>query len=97
MVTPVAKRASAARSSPGGSSASGAAALPAGAAAAAATCTGACKGRLNAGPGGRSRAQALRASMPQRASAASSALRASTQRAPCAVCSFFQNGACVLR
>jgi len=37
-------------------------------------------------------------SMPQRASAASSPLRASTQRAsPPGVCSFFQNGACVLR
>src|SRR5450830_1826683 len=41
--------------------------------------------------------QALRASMPQRASAASSLTRASTHCAPCGVCSFFQNGAWVLR
>jgi DNA-binding MarR family transcriptional regulator len=41
--------------------------------------------------------QALPAVMPQRASAASSATRASTQRAPSGVCSFFQNGAWVLR
>ena len=40
---------------------------------------------------------ALRASMPQRASAASSLTRASTQRAPSGVVSFFQNGACVFR
>jgi len=42
-------------------------------------------------------AQALRAWMPQRASAASSLSRASTQCAPDGVCSFFQNGAWVLR
>ena len=42
-------------------------------------------------------AQALAARMPQRASAASSLTRASTQRAPSGVCSFFQNGAWVLR
>lgn len=36
-------------------------------------------------------------STPQRASAASSALRASTQRSPAGVFSFFQNGACVFR
>jgi DNA-binding MarR family transcriptional regulator len=35
--------------------------------------------------------------MPQRASAASSATRASTQRSPSGVLSFFQNGACVFR
>lgn len=40
---------------------------------------------------------ALGAVMPQRASAASSLTRASTQRAPCGVSSFFQNGAWVLR
>jgi len=40
---------------------------------------------------------ALPASMPQRASAASSATRASTQRSPSGVVSFFQNGACVFR
>ena len=40
---------------------------------------------------------ALPAAMPQRSSAASSLTRASTQRAPCGVCSFFQNGACVFR
>ena len=37
------------------------------------------------------------ASMPQRASAASSATRASTQRSPSGVLSFFQNGAWVFR
>ena len=41
--------------------------------------------------------QALAAVMPQRASAASSLTRASTQRAPWGVCSFFQKGAWVLR
>lgn len=41
--------------------------------------------------------QALRLSIPHRASAWSSAVRASTQRAPWADCSFFQNGAWVLR
>jgi len=40
---------------------------------------------------------ALRAAMPQRARAASSVARASTQRAPLDVVSFFQNGAWVLR
>lgn len=39
----------------------------------------------------------LRATIPQRASAASSLTRASTQRAPSGVCSFFQNGAWVFR
>ena len=37
------------------------------------------------------------AGRPQRAAAASSLVRASTQCAPCGVCSFFQNGAWVLR
>ena len=45
-----------------------------------------------------SRACALRVgAQAQRASACSSLTRASTQRAPSAVCSFFQNGAWVLR
>jgi len=39
----------------------------------------------------------LDAAMPQRASAASSLTRASTQRAPAGVTSFFQKGAWVLR
>ncbi len=82
IVTPVAKRPSAVRSSrvPGDGVA------------------GAGVGRLIA-TADRSapRSQALVAVMPQRASAASSATRASTQRAPCGVCSFFQNGACVFR
>ncbi len=34
---------------------------------------------------------------PHRCAAASSATRASTQRSPCGVVSFFQNGACVFR
>jgi hypothetical protein len=46
---------------------------------------------------GTRRSQALRASMPQRASAASSLTLASTHWAPCGVCSFFQKGAWVLR
>ncbi len=52
--------------------------------------------RLGSPP--RKRAYALlRAVIPQRASAASSLTRASTQRAPSGVCSFFQNGAWVFR
>ena len=43
------------------------------------------------------RSGALSAAMPQRARAASSATRASTQRTPAGPASFFQNGACVLR
>jgi len=42
-------------------------------------------------------AGALPAAMPQRAKAASSPTRASTQRAPSGPISFFQNGACVFR
>ena len=55
---------------------------------------GACPGRQ---PGAALEVHALLAAMPQRASAASSATRASTQRAPAGVCSFFQNGAWVFR
>lgn len=45
----------------------------------------------------RTQRAALRDSIPQRASAASSVLRASTQRSPSGVVSFFQNGASVFR
>ena len=61
-------------------------------------------GARRAAPAGRAPGQlpgesdsALRASMPQRASAMSSVLRASTQRAPSGVVSYFQKGAWVLR
>lgn len=48
-------------------------------------------------PQNRTQRAALRDSIPQRASAASSVLRASTQRSPSGVVSFFQNGASVFR
>ena len=54
-------------------------------------------GQLRARALGQQPDQALPLAMPQRASAASSLTRASTQRAPSGVTSFFQNGAWVLR
>ena len=50
-----------------------------------------------AGTGPAPNTQALLMLMPQRAMASSSVARASTQRAPSGVCSFFQKGAWVLR
>lgn len=53
--------------------------------------------QLRPRPQNRTQRAALRDSIPQRASAASSVLRASTQRSPSGVVSFFQNGASVFR
>lgn len=53
--------------------------------------------QLRPRPQNRTQRAALLDSIPQRASAASSVLRASTQRSPSGVVSFFQNGASVFR
>ena len=56
-----------------------------------------CAQKTPLGQRGADDAMVLLASMPQRAKAWSSLTRASTQRAPSGVTSFFQNGAWVLR